>query len=321
MSKHRILYYEILQYLPEVVDAMEQSFVVTRLTDPGHDTDNILRDVEICMAPLGFPFDRAKIDRCPNLKVIASSTLSVPHIDVEYAAKKGIRVCWLSEAHKGFLATITPTAELTWGLIISITRNIPWAHKDVCDGKWEGRSFGSRTPRMLSNMSLGIVGLGRLGTWVASYGKAFGMEVYYFSPTSRDSDYKRCQTLPELAGSVDIISIHAHHTRDTERMIGAEFLSAMRPGSYLINTARGAIVDEDALLDALENGHLGGAAVDVLAAEFEPDFLERLPQNELVRYAATHQNLIITPHYAGATRDAWEMTQTKTIELIKQALG
>ena len=321
MAKRRLLYYDILQYRPSVLERMHEKFHVVSLPDPAHDTDDVLQGIDVSLAPLGFPFDKAKIDRCSNLKIIASSTLSVPHIDVEYAGKKGIQVCWLSEDQKEFLATITSTAELTWGLILAITRKIPWAHKEVCNGKWEGRSFGRRTPRMLSNMSLGIVGLGRLGTLVASYGKAFGMDVYYFSPKSRNSEYKRCNTLLALAGATDIVSIHAHHTPDTERMIGAKFLNAMKQGSYLVNTARGAIVDDIALLEALESGHLAGAAIDVLTDEYKAEFRDNLMDWSLVGYTKHHDNLIITPHYAGATVDAWVKTQSKTIELLLNSLN
>ena len=316
MARIRLLYYDILQYHPSVLERMHEKFEVVSLADPRHDTDDVLAEIDVVLAPLGFPFDKAKIDRCPNLKIIASSTLRVPHIDVEYAAKKRIEVCWLSDEHKEFLNTITPTAELTWGLIIAITRKIPWAHSDVCNGKWEGRSFGRQTPQMLSNMSLGIVGLGRLGSLVASYGKEFGMDVYYFSPKSQNPGYKRCNTLLDLAGVSDVVSIHAHHTPATERMIGAEFLSAMKPGSYLVNTARGAILDENALLKALESGHIAGAALDVLADEYKPEFRTDLKNSPLVKYAKEHGNLIITPHYAGGTVDAWLKTQNKTIELV-----
>lgn len=300
---------------------MGAHFHIISLPNPDHDTGEILQSVEVGMAPLGYPFGRDKIDRCPNLRVIASSTLSVPHIDVGYACSKDIRVCWLSEDQRDFLETITPTAELCWSFIIAVTRRIPWAHKAVCEGNWDGRSFGSKTPRMLSNMTLGILGLGRLGSKVATYGKAFGMDVYYFSPRSENPDYHKCHSPLDLAKHSDIVSVHAHHTPETERMISDKFFSAMRPGSYFVNTARGVLVDESALLAALQSGHLAGAALDVLADEYTPSFRSSLTNHALVQYARTHDNLIITPHYAGATVDAWIMTQSRTIELVLQYIG
>jgi lactate dehydrogenase-like 2-hydroxyacid dehydrogenase len=319
LKEPKILYYEILQYQPEVLKLINDNFQIESLPDPNHDNDKVLQNADVVMAPLGFNFDRGKIDRCPNLKIIASSTLRVPHVDVEYAHSKGIKVCHLGNQKK-LLETITSTAELTWGLIIALTRRIPWAHKTVCDGEWRGRSFGSRTQRMLSAMSLGIVGLGRLGSLVASYGRAFGMKVYYYSPSSRSHTYKRCQSLSELASCSDIVSVHAHLKPDTEKLISREFIQAMKTGTFIVNTSRGELIDESALLDALVSGHLGGAALDVLAGEYNPDFKSGLRDSPLVKYAKTHDNLILTPHYGGATLDAWIKTQYEIIRLIMKAL-
>lgn len=314
------LYYDILRYQEATLSLIEQNFNMMKLPDPDYDTDDVLGNIEVAMAPLGFPFDRKKIDRCPNLKVIGSSTLSIPHIDANYAESKGVRVCFLDNEQKVFLDAITPTAELAWGLIIAITRKIPWAHRDVCNGEWSGRSFGRRTPRMLSQMTLGVVGLGRLGSLVASYGKAFGMEVNYYSPVSRDIRYYSCTSLKELAECSDIVSIHAQQNPETEGLISNEFMAAMKPGSFIINTSRGELIDENALLNCLESGHLGGAALDVLAGEYKQGFKSKLNENPLVKYARTHDNLILTPHYGGATVDAWIKTEKKTIGLILDSL-
>jgi D-3-phosphoglycerate dehydrogenase / 2-oxoglutarate reductase len=317
--KLNLLYYDILHYHTEALELLLKNFKVTTLQDPGFDTDDVLQNTEILMAPLGFTVDKQKIDRCSNLKVIASSTLSVPHIDTEYAGTKGIRIIHLGD-EKAFLETITPTAEMAFGLIVAITRHLPSACKAALDARWGGRPFGHRTPKMLSRMSLGIIGLGRLGRMVASYGAAFGMKVCYFSPRSRDNEYRRCQSLFELARTADVVSLHAHHTPETEKMIDSEFFEEMRPGSYIVNTARGAVVDETAMLHSLVSGHLGGAALDVLADEFEPHFKKNIQMHPLVKYARRNENLIITPHCAGATLDAWVKTQTRTVGLIIDAL-
>ncbi len=314
------LYYDILRYQEATLRLIEQKFNMKNLPDPNCDTDDVLGNIEVAMAPLGFPFDRKKIDRCPNLKVIGSSTLSIPHIDINYAESKGVKVCFLDCEQKSFLETITPTAELAWGLIIAITRKIPWAYKAVCNGEWSGRSFGCQTPQMLSEMTLGVVGLGRLGSLVASYGKVFGMGVNYYSPVSRDYRYNSCTSLRELAECSDVVSIHAHQTPETEGLINNEFMAAMKPGSFIVNTSRGDLIDDEALLHSLESGHLGGAALDVLAGEYRQGFKSRLKENPLVKYARAHDNLIITPHYGGATVDAWIKTEKKTINLILDSL-
>jgi len=319
MNKPTFLYYDTLQYQPSTLKLIKENFDVVSLPDPNHDSDKILEKVHIAMAPLGFQFNRNKIDRCASLKIIGSSTLSIPHVDIKYAKSKGIKVCYLGN-EKDFLETITPTAELTWGLIISVTRKITVAYKAVCNGEWSGRSFGPQTPRMLSSMILGIVGLGRLGSLVASYGKAFGMKVYYYSPTSRNNAYERCATLLELAECSDIVSVHAHRNPDTEGLIGREFIQTMKPGSFIVNTSRGELIDESALLDALVSGHLGGAALDVLAGEYETDFKSIFKNSPLVKYAGNYDNLIITPHYGGATLDSWVKTQERTVDLIRECM-
>jgi len=319
MGKLNVLYYEVLDFHPAVLKMIDECFNIFTFPNPDQEDDEVYANIDILFAPLGFKFDKLKIDKFKNLKIIASSTLNVPHIDMDYCHLKNISVCHLGN-EVDFLYTITPTAELTWGLVIAITRRIPWAHKDVCSGTWDGRSFGQYTPRMLSNMNLGIIGLGRLGSIVASYGKAFGMTVYYYSPNSTNSEYYRCNTLEELAGQSDIISVHAHLTESTKGMIDNKFFMSMKPGSYFINTARGQIVDENALLDFLQSGHLGGAALDVLADEYEPNFKNNILDQPLVKYAKSHDNLIITPHIAGATVDAWVATESKLIEVIKRTI-
>jgi D-3-phosphoglycerate dehydrogenase len=320
MLKQRLLYYDILKYHPEASKIMHENFEVVSLLDPDHDTEVVLQNIDILMAPLGYQVDSKKIDQCPNLKIIASSTLSVPHIDMAYSNSKGIKVCYLGDQRE-FLKTITPTAEFTVGLIIAITRRIPWAHKAACSGTWNGRSFGRRTPRMLSNMTLGIVGLGRLGSLVASYGAALGLKAFFYSPKSENHKYTRCSNLLELAKRSDIVSIHCHLTRETEKLVDREFIQNMKPGSYIVNTARGEIIDENALLEGLKSGHLAGAALDVLADEYQPNFKSELKNLPLVQYARSNDNLIITPHYAGATADAWFKTQSKTLELVLNELN
>jgi D-3-phosphoglycerate dehydrogenase len=173
---------------------------------------------------------------------------------------------------------------------------------------------------MLSAMTLGIVGLGRLGSLVASYGSAFGMKVYYYSPNSVNSNYERCETLMELAEKSDIVSLHAHYTPETEGLVNKEFFEAMKQGSFIVNTARGKLIDEKALLEALERGVIGGATLDVLADEYEPDFELKLKENPLIKYANSHDNLILTPHCGGATIDARRETQIRTIELIIESI-
>jgi D-3-phosphoglycerate dehydrogenase len=319
MSKPELLYYEVLDFQPDTLEYINKFFNVITLRDPNSDSDEILKRVKALFAPMGFLFDKCKIDKCENLQLIGSPTTGTHHIDVEYANKRNISVCSLKNQQR-FLSKITPTAELAWGLVLAVTRQIPQAHDSVCEGNWNGRILGEQTPRMLSAMTLGIIGLGRLGSIVAGYGKAFNMKVFYYDPYINDDRHIRCETLHELAKLSDIVSIHAHLTKETESLVDSEFIHNMPKGSFIINTARGGIVDEDDLLNALKSGYLAGAGLDMLEGEHLPGFKERLSEHPLIKYAKNHDNLVITPKIGGCTIDAWGKTERHIVDLIIEEL-
>ncbi len=313
------LYYSILKYQSENRQRLDALFEVIELPDPSQDTVEILSRVEILFAPLGYQVDKVKIDAAPRLKVIASNTTGHPHIDVVYAKSKGTHVACLKYAQE-FLATITPTAELTWGLIIALTRNLFQAHHAALQGCWDRRPFAS--PAMLSRLSLGIVGLGRLGSLVACYGRAFGMTVRYYDPyvESQAEGIERLTSLQDLVSVSDIVTIHIPHEPETENIFDQAVFSCFKKGSYLINTARGELIDWGAFLQALHDGRLAGAALDVFEGEFVPGFNDRFPSHPVLDYARTHHNLILTPHIGGSTVDAWRLTEAHTIDMIQSFL-
>ena len=318
-KRNVLVYYDILNYAPEARGLLEDNFEVIVLKDPAELSSEILGKANVLLAPLGYYLGREIMDACPSMKAIGSNTTGHPHIDVEYAKKRGVRVVTLKD-HQDFLNTITPTAELTWGLIIALTRNIVPAFSSVLDGKWARWPFGGKS--MLSRMSLGVAGLGRLGGMVASYGICFGMNVRYFDPYVNETGQyvKRADTLEQLVETSDIVTLHVPHEPETENLFSREVFLSFKQDSYFINTSRGELVDHAALLEALETGMLAGAAVDVLDNEFAPDFGTRVSEQPLVKYAALHDNLIITPHIGGSTRDAWSLTQEYTVQKIIKAL-
>ena len=299
-SKPVALYYSILKYQPQNRRRLKAEC-------------EVLQRVDVLFAPLGYHVGPDVIDACPRLKVIASNTTGHPHIDVAYARLKGIAIACLKFA-PDFLRLITPTAELAWGLIIALTRNIVPAHRAVLSGQWDRRPFGA--PAMLSNMSLGVIGHGRLGRMVASYGKAFGMKkIGFFDPYVEFSDVgaKRFGSLEGLVSAHDIVSVHVHHEPETEGMFNHDIFREFKKGAYFINTARGELVDWDSLLEVLSSGHLAGAALDVFEGEIEIGFQNGFVSHPLLQYAREHDNLVITPHIGGSTLDAWSQTEAYTI--------
>lgn len=261
--------------------------------------------------------DTAILDAATKLKYIAIPANTLENIDVAYAESKGITVVSLWGEEK-ILGSITGTAELAFGLMIDIVRKTPWAFDDVKQYQWDREKFRGKN---LSGKTLGIVGIGRLGTWMAHYAKAFGMHVIFYSPHTEKSPTPECRkvSFEELLKESDIISLHAHLNAETERMFGAEEFKKMKQEAYLINTARGKIVDEAALLAALLAGEIAGYAADVLADEFEFD-QTGLARHPLIDYAKQHQNVIIVPHIGGMTVESRELTDVFVAKKLRDAI-
>lgn len=322
MTKPTAIYYSMLKYQAENIELLHREFEVIELASPVHDTDDLLAKADILFAPLGYMTDQAKIDKCPNLKVIVSNTTGHPHIDVAYAKERNIDVACLKFA-QSFLKTITPTAELTWGLIIMLTRGLMPASRAALSGVWDRRPFGA--PAMLSNMKIGIVGYGRLGSMVANYARAFGMDVLFHDPFISAQDAHpndvRCNTIEDLLPKVDILSLHIPHEPDTENLISADRMRLMKKGAYLVNTARGEIIDWDALLKLLQSGHLAGAALDVFQGEFHPEFSSQFAKHPVLDFARKNDNLLLTPHIGGSTYDAWRQTEGHAIQMALDFLA
>ena len=307
MTKPRALYYRILKYQAENLERLNDLFDLIVREDPRQDDHAILAEIEVLFAPLGFLVDRQKLDLCPRLKAIVSNTTGVPHIDMEEAARRNIAVCALHDK-QAFLDTITPTAEHAIGLMLAAWRRVPAAHLAAAAGQWDRRPWGA--PRMLSRMRLGIVGFGRLGRKVAEIGRAFGMSVDYFDPYVEGG----AASLISLASRSDVLSLHAVSNAETRGLVSREILQALPEGAVVVNTARGELLDVEALLDLLEAGRLFAAALDTVDGEYEPGFSDNLADSRLALYARAHDNLILTPHIGGSTIDAWTETEKCVID-------
>ncbi len=170
---------------------------------------------------------------------------------------------------------------------------------------------------MFSRMRLGLVGFGRLGRKVADIARAMGMQVYFFDPAKPGGT----DSLLALAQASDVLSIHAPATPQNANLVSRAVLEALPRGSMLVNTARGELLDTEALVDLLETGHVAAAALDVVDGEYDPDFSARFGDHRLAVYARTHDNLILTPHIGGSTIDAWTETERRVIDKTLHLLG
>ena len=255
-------------------DVIEHPTEIARSED---DVITLLSEADAAMTLLSDPITRRVLESNPNLRIVANYAVGTNNIDVAAARELGIAVTntpgVLTEA----------TADLTMGLILAVMRRIVEGDAEVRKtGRcvWEPKHLLGTS---LEGKRLGIVGMGRIGSAVARRAAAFGMHV---------AGIRRGEALDELLAGSDVVSIHVPLTPETHHLIDAAALARMKPGAFLINTARGAIIDEAALCDALDSGHLGGAALDVF--EHEPVVNPRL---------LSMPNVVIPPHIGSATHE------------------
>ncbi len=303
-------------FLPIFKDCSSQEELVTEIESLG--AENYA--VAAIFAKLGLKFNRELFEACSGeLKWLITPTTGLNHIELEALEQLGVNLLSL-KGQSSFLEQITPTAELVFALLLALLREIPAAHNDVLAGNWQRRG---RLGKELKELKLGIVGLGRLGTMVAGYGRAFGMFVSAFDEKeevfkrTENSHVMRNDSLKELLGAADVVSIHLPWNERTKGMFNAGRFKQFKRGAYLINTARGELIDEEALLKALNEGILAGCGLDVLNGD---SCWEEIPQGHpLVEYARTHDNLIITPHTGGYTINAILKTRAFMIEQFLKA--
>ena len=255
----------------------------------------------------------AMVDASPKLKIISCATTGSDHIDRKSLDMRGIPVRTLREDAK-LLYNLTPAAELTFALMMACARNLTGAVNHTREGQWVREQFPGV---MLHGKTLGLVGCGRIGQWMARYANAFGMRVIGFDPQLNQwpDGIEQMDSLVDLAAQADFLSVHVHLSNDTENLISRQILEAAKPGIIIINTSRGGIVEETALLEGLKSGCVAAAGLDVLVGEPNTE------DHPLVRYSQEHDNLIITPHCGGFSPDAVRVVCRRAAEKIIKALG
>ena len=250
------------------------------------------------------------LSRATRLRVIATPATGMDNIDLATARARGVTILSIREERE-FLNTVTATAEQTWALLLATVRRLPWAFEAARMGRWQRDPF--LRGHQLSGKTLGILGYSRLGTIVADYGLAFRMRV--LACDVRDVTPSEGVTMVDfetLLRESDILSIHVHLSEKTRGLVDAHALRKMKKGAVLINTSRGAIIDEAALHRALASGSLGGAGLDVLQGEYGSN----LGNHPLVQYARKHQNLVLTPHIGGVTLESQRMTRAFMVDKL-----
>jgi phosphoglycerate dehydrogenase-like enzyme len=271
-------------------------------TDHVADPDALVRrlapyDVVVLMRER-TPFPAEVIRALPTLRLIVTTGRRNAAVDVETARERGITVC-------GTDSLATAPAELTWALVLGLCRHLVTEDRNVREGGWQttlGRDLAGRT--------LGVVGLGRIGSQVARVGQAFGMDVLAWSrsltPERAAAAGARTVDLDTLLAESDVVTVHLVLADATRHLIGRRELGLMRPDALLVNTSRAGIVDTDALLEALAEGRIGGAGLDV--HDVEP-----LPVEHPIR---TSPRTLITPHVGYVTEDVYRTFFAGVVEDI-----
>ena len=248
-----------------------------------------------------------------RLKAIVTNTTGLTHIDVDAARRRGVHVISL-RGEAAFLKTVRATAELTLGLVL------PWSAfaggGQRTSGMAAGTGMGSRDTTSTRRRPASSASVG----WAASSrptSEALGMSVLATTPENESAAGVSLVSLDELLARADLVSVHVDLNPGTRELFGRREFATMKTGAWFVNTSRGEVVDEQALLVALESGRLQGAALDVLAGE--PTSIT--PSHPLVRYAATHDNLIITPHIGGYTFESLDRTECHLAGVLLRLSG
>ncbi len=261
----------------------------------------ILGDCEILVTRSFNRVTRAVIDRAPRLELIAQGTSGTDNIDHDAAAERGITILNLPGVNADAVA------EWVLGAMIAMSRTLPGYHREAAAGTWRRADCASR--HELRHYRLGIAGLGEVGRRAARIGGLFGMRVQAIDPYITDADFRsrgavRVLALSELLAGSDIVTLHVPLTSETRRMIGPTEIASMPRGAFLINAARGEVLDTTAALGALRSNHLAGLALDV----FDPE--------PPARDFPDDPRLILTPHIAGCTHEAKSAVGAKLYEKI-----
>jgi D-3-phosphoglycerate dehydrogenase len=288
------------------IDRLREHVDVDVRTEPSpEELAEIIGDYEALVVRSATKVDSAILERAKNLKVIGRAGIGLDNVDVEAATRHGVLVVNAPQSN------VLSAAEHTMALLLAQARNVPQAHAALTAGSWERERWQGVE---LHGKTLGIVGLGRVGTLVAQRASAFGMRIIAHDPyvapgRATQMGVELVPSVAELCGRADFLTIHLPKTPDTVGIIGERELSQVSPGIRIVNTARGGLIDEDALVRALKDGRVAGAGIDV----FEEEPVTEHPLFGL-------PNVVVTPHLGASTAEAQDKAGVAIAEQVLLAL-
>jgi len=304
----KVLYLGPSEFRDAIQNVLGSGFEVIRVEASAEDVNGVIGEASVLFdASMKVRFTSKLLQTAKSLELVITATTGADHIDTAHLESRGIPIKTL-KSEKEFLRGITPAAELSWTLLLACARRLRSAIHHVESGEWSRELFPGM---MLRGRTLGIIGMGRIGGWMTRYARAFDMKVIGFDPFVSDfpEDVEKVE-LDELLSHADFVSIHVHFSEETKGLLGSRELDLMKEGAVLINTSRGAIVEESALLEGLKKGRPAALGVDVV--EGEPD----IKDSPIWQYSLEHHNVIITPHIGGFSPDALGMVLEHTARRI-----
>jgi D-3-phosphoglycerate dehydrogenase len=299
-ERHRVLIREPIA--ESGLELLRRRFEVVEDTES--ELGSIIGEFDAIVVRSGTTLDAALIERASRLKVIGRAGVGVDNVDVDAATRRGIVVANAPEA------TVVSAAEHTIALLLAVARNVPQAHAALVAGNWERARFAGIE---LSGKTLGVLGLGRIGWQVARRALGLGMRVVAYDPyvtleRFRELGVKFAPTLEGVYEESDVITLHLPLNEQTRGVLGSAAFARMRDGVRIVNAARGGLIDEDALADALRSGKVAGAALDVFESEPYSGPLLEIEQ------------VVVTPHLAGSTTEAQDRAGLIIAEQVAAAL-
>jgi D-3-phosphoglycerate dehydrogenase / 2-oxoglutarate reductase len=288
------------------IELLREHFDVdTAFDQDGFDLEQRIGDYDGILIRSATKLTSELIGKATNLKAVGRAGVGVDNVDVPAATKRGIVVANAPQSN------VVTAAEHTLALLLALARNVPQAHSSLTSGKWERSKFSGTE---VMDKTLGILGFGRIGQLVAQRAMSFGMRIVAFDPfvaaeRYRELGVEKAETSDELYAQADFITLHLPKTPETENWLNAEAFSKMRDGVRILNVARGPLIDEQALEQALDSGKVGGAALDVFRSE---------PITEHSLFG--RPNVIVTPHLGASTAEATDRAGFQAAEQVVAAL-
>ncbi len=295
-SKPRVLCFWDVDIDPSVLDPLR---AVAEIDVQIPNREFLLEHIgeyDIYLAGLSVRFDAEIAARAGagRTRLVYTPSTGLDHLDLDALARYNIEMRSIKTEFE-LLDKVTSTAELAFALMLAVARMIPAAAQEAMKGHWARDMFRGT---QLSGKTLGILGVGRLGSMMVDFARGMRMRVIGCDPAPRqqipDLEYL---SFEDMAPQCDVLSVHIHLTKENEHFLNADRLAMLKPGVIIVNTSRGRIIDETALLSVLKTGHVGGAGLDVIDGEWRDD----LVQHPLISYAREHPNVVIVPHIGGIT--------------------